>query len=224
VTDTYTYDAWGNVNHNGPTSQPYQFVGQLGYYTHYQEPEFGLMQLGVRFYDPTVGRFTQRDKVNIWGSSPYIYAFNNSPSLLDPTGYLPIKTCLDNWPRKVDERIKKLLRDLAKKSLSPDELMKIIVKQLKSTARATACEVVACIFEPTPGEGVQTPVNPLGYPCSDKGAKVEQTMCMRCANWHYNQCLCKEAANPTLAPVKCKSALDAESIICSKKPCGNNRR
>jgi RHS repeat-associated protein len=61
VTDTYSYDAWGNVtSHIGSTSQPYQYVGQLGYYTHYQEPDFGLPQLGVRFYDSMVGRFTQR--------------------------------------------------------------------------------------------------------------------------------------------------------------------
>jgi len=71
VTDTYTYDAWGNVtSHIGPTSQPYQFVGQLGYYTHCQEPNLGLMLLGVRFYGSEVGRFTQR-------GSPYTYSGNN---------------------------------------------------------------------------------------------------------------------------------------------------
>jgi hypothetical protein len=42
-------------------SQPYQFVGRLGYYTHYQEASFGLMQIGVRFYDSAIGRSTQRD-------------------------------------------------------------------------------------------------------------------------------------------------------------------
>ena len=38
VTDTYGYDAWGNVvSQTGSTEQPYQYVGQLGYYTHWQD-------------------------------------------------------------------------------------------------------------------------------------------------------------------------------------------
>ena len=44
VTDEYSYDAYGAVlSHNrrtGSVDQPYQYVGQLGYYMHYQEPGF----------------------------------------------------------------------------------------------------------------------------------------------------------------------------------------
>lgn len=39
------------------------FVGQLGCYTHYQDANLDLLQLGVRFYDPESGRFTQVDPV-----------------------------------------------------------------------------------------------------------------------------------------------------------------
>ncbi|MEN6521786.1 MAG: hypothetical protein ABFD46_11640 [Armatimonadota bacterium] len=80
VTDTYTYDAWGNVtNHIDPnpgdgigltTDNPYQYVGESGYYTHYEEPSLNLLQVGVRYYDPTIGLFTQH-------GSPYAYAENN---------------------------------------------------------------------------------------------------------------------------------------------------
>jgi hypothetical protein len=38
ITDKYAYDAWGKTTHEGSMNQPYQFVGQLGYYTHYQDP------------------------------------------------------------------------------------------------------------------------------------------------------------------------------------------
>jgi len=40
VSDRYTYDAWGNVTHTYGTTDdnPYQYVGQLGYYTHCRVP------------------------------------------------------------------------------------------------------------------------------------------------------------------------------------------
>jgi len=91
VTDRYAYDAYGSVLshdcYSGSVSQPYQYVGQLGYYTHWMEPEFGLLQLGVRFYDPEVGRFTQRDPL-AYGStgSPYAYSDGNPAAYVDPSG------------------------------------------------------------------------------------------------------------------------------------------
>ena len=87
VTDRYTYDVWGKpTGHVGTTAQPYQYVGQLGYYTHYQDPNMaGLLQLGVRFYDPETGRFTQEDPLQ---DSPngYGYVLANSIRYVDPWG------------------------------------------------------------------------------------------------------------------------------------------
>jgi RHS repeat-associated protein len=87
VIDTYTYDAWGNVtNHTGSTTDnPYQYVGKFGYYTHYQEPTFGLLQLGVRYYDSTIGRFTQRDPIAHL-SSMYSYTDGRPMTSIDPSG------------------------------------------------------------------------------------------------------------------------------------------
>ena len=86
VTDKYTYDAWGNLtSHTGNTLQPYQYVGGLGYYTHYQDVVLGLLQLGVRFYDPQIGRFTQRDPVGDTRNS-YGYGAGNPVNMLDPQG------------------------------------------------------------------------------------------------------------------------------------------
>lgn len=74
MTDKYSYDAYGAVlahqRGTGSVDQPYQYVGQLGYYTHWQRPGLGLLQLRLRFYDPRVGRYTQH-------GSPYIFAANN---------------------------------------------------------------------------------------------------------------------------------------------------
>ncbi len=90
VTDRYAYDAYGAlIAHDVVTSdsidQPYQYVGQLGYYTHWQEPEFGLLQLGVRYYDPEAARFTTRDPAKE-GISAATYVSGNPMSATDATG------------------------------------------------------------------------------------------------------------------------------------------
>jgi len=89
TTDTYTYDAWGNLtSHTDPdtedgigltTDNPYQYVGEFGYYTHWQEPTLKLLQLGVRYYDPVIGLFTQH-------GSPYAYVKNNPTNKTNPSG------------------------------------------------------------------------------------------------------------------------------------------
>ncbi|NLN78303.1 MAG: hypothetical protein GX141_05250 [Armatimonadetes bacterium] len=89
VTDEYSYDAYGAVlSHNrstGSIDQPYQYVGQLGYYTHYREPNFGLPQLGVRFYDSEVGRFGQAGPAQN-GINWYEYVACKPVVSTDPSG------------------------------------------------------------------------------------------------------------------------------------------
>jgi RHS repeat-associated protein len=94
-TDKYSYDGWGNVlQHStatGSIDQPYQYVGQLGYYAHYMvlgSADFRLLQLGVRFYDPQVGRFTQRDPIKD-GINWYAYVGGNPVNAVDPDGLQP---------------------------------------------------------------------------------------------------------------------------------------
>jgi RHS repeat-associated protein len=89
ITDRYAYDAYGSLlSHDcctGSVQQPYGYVGQLGYYTHWMEPDFGLLQLGVRFYDPEVGRFTSRDPAQD-GLNYYGYVDGRPNSATDPSG------------------------------------------------------------------------------------------------------------------------------------------
>ncbi|MDH7482381.1 MAG: RHS repeat-associated core domain-containing protein [Armatimonadota bacterium] len=94
ITDEYTSDAWGRLmEHTGSTAQPYQFVGQLGYYTHVQDANLPLLQLGVRFYDPEVGRFTQVDPVDRSPRSFYAYADDSPTFQTDPSGREPVTIC-----------------------------------------------------------------------------------------------------------------------------------
>ena len=87
ITDAYHFDAWGNLLTHDPNSisQPYQYVGQLGYYTHYQDANLPLLQLGVRFYDPGTGRFTQVDPL-AEDFGYYAYVSQNPMLYIDPTG------------------------------------------------------------------------------------------------------------------------------------------
>jgi RHS repeat-associated protein len=87
VTDRYTYDPWGNIaSHIGSTNDnPYLYIGALGYYTHYQDSEFGLLHLGFRFYNPKIGRFTQLDPIKD-GLNWYAYCDGNPLTSVDPWG------------------------------------------------------------------------------------------------------------------------------------------
>ena len=86
VTDTYAYDAWGNLMaHNGTTAQPYQFVGRFGYYTDYQDANLMLLQVGLRLYTPATGRFTTEDPARR-ESNYYAYGANRPTLAVDPVG------------------------------------------------------------------------------------------------------------------------------------------
>jgi RHS repeat-associated protein len=102
ITDSYTYDAWGNVTNHYPNSisQPYQYVGQLGYYTHWQDSNLPLLQLGVRFYDPAVGRFGQRDWLkDVAEPNLYVYAVDQPLFYTDPLGLKALAPGED-WVKK----------------------------------------------------------------------------------------------------------------------------
>jgi RHS repeat-associated protein len=90
ASDSYTYGAWGAVLASQNNLRPYQYVGELGYYRHSSAQGTALsdlLQLGVRFYDPSIGRFTQRDALGYAdGPNSYLYVRNNPFSFLDPTG------------------------------------------------------------------------------------------------------------------------------------------
>ena len=82
-TDRFIYDAWGNVySHTGSADPRYKYVGKEGYYS---DKDTGLMQLGARFYDPTVGRFVTMDPAQD-GTNWYAYAGGNPLRNIDPTG------------------------------------------------------------------------------------------------------------------------------------------
>jgi RHS repeat-associated protein len=59
ITDTWRYDAWGNVLvRTGTTENPHTYAGRLRYYW---RPDPVMYLLGVRMYNAWLGRFVSRD-------------------------------------------------------------------------------------------------------------------------------------------------------------------
>ena len=70
------------VYHQGTTDSPFGYVGNEGYYA---DPDTGLLKLGARYYDPTIGRFITLDPGRD-GLNWYVYAGGNPVNAIDPTG------------------------------------------------------------------------------------------------------------------------------------------
>jgi len=92
VTDTYQYEAFGNLMAStGSTPSPYRYVGSLGYYQIYPPLAGGLslMHLGARYYMPQVGRFATYDPAtrrHAVAAHKYLYVSNDPVGSVDPTG------------------------------------------------------------------------------------------------------------------------------------------
>jgi RHS repeat-associated protein len=87
ATDTYSYDAFGNLQESsGSTLNYYRFAGQQW------DPDIKLYYNRARYLNPDTGRFTTRDT---WEGSlddpaslhRYLYASANPVAIVDPTGH-----------------------------------------------------------------------------------------------------------------------------------------
>jgi RHS repeat-associated protein len=79
------YDAYGNLLSGGDSSDPYGYNGQAGYYT---DHETGLILCTHRYYDPTVGRWINRNPIGYDGGiNLYGYCWNGPIDGEDYYGY-----------------------------------------------------------------------------------------------------------------------------------------
>jgi RHS repeat-associated protein len=86
ISDTYLYDAWGVPKAStGSTTNPYRYVGKLGYL---REAAVEGYLLRRRYYRTGVGRFLSRDPGHEV-VPPYGYAHGSPLMLTDPSGEQP---------------------------------------------------------------------------------------------------------------------------------------
>ncbi|MBP0011483.1 RHS repeat-associated core domain-containing protein, partial [Roseofilum sp. Belize Diploria] len=89
VSESYNYDAYGNLIAGDGSDNPYLFAGEQ------RDVETGLDYLRARYYDPTLGRFISRDAYQGSLDDPmsqhkYQYAHANPVVNTDPSGYITL--------------------------------------------------------------------------------------------------------------------------------------
>jgi RHS repeat-associated protein len=87
ATDGLLFDAFGmSVSRTGTTPTPFGFVGSAQYET---DTDSGLMLLGHRYYDSSIGRFITQDPARS-GNNWFAYCSNNPSGCIDPSGLVTI--------------------------------------------------------------------------------------------------------------------------------------
>ncbi|CCF85155.1 RHS repeat-associated core domain-containing protein [Nitrolancea hollandica] len=88
VVNTYSYDPYGNTKSStGTVDNPWRFGGSYGAY---HDADTGLYKIGMRYYSPELGRWTQQDPmVHLFDPvqlNRYAYAGCNPSNISDPSG------------------------------------------------------------------------------------------------------------------------------------------
>ncbi|MEM0010660.1 MAG: RHS repeat-associated core domain-containing protein [Candidatus Bathyarchaeia archaeon] len=93
---SYKYDAWGNIlQTSGTVTNPYLYVGELGYYP---DGDAGMYLLTQRWYNSVVGRFVVRDFFEVEPDF-YRYCGHNPTNYVDPEGTLRFRLIWPRFPR-----------------------------------------------------------------------------------------------------------------------------
>jgi len=84
IVNKYSYDAFGKVTSQAENvPNPFKYVGRFGV----MDEKNGLLYMKARYYDPEVGRFTNKDPIGLLGGlNMYSYVENNPVLSTDPYG------------------------------------------------------------------------------------------------------------------------------------------
>lgn len=125
-----TYDPFGAIiAKTGDFESPFGFAGCR------MEPEFGLVYMRLRFYDPQLGRFISPDPLSgdleePLSTNPYVYVQNRPLDFLDPTGALLSENMtgdLSSWLDNIENTVIGSAAGLAEQGL---EMAKNLAKQV----------------------------------------------------------------------------------------------
>lgn len=85
------YTMSGSLAYSAKTGKDASAVSMHGYTGHEMMPDFGLVNMGGRLYDPRIGRFLSPDRYvqmpdNSQNFNRYSYCLNNPLKYTDPSG------------------------------------------------------------------------------------------------------------------------------------------
>jgi RHS repeat-associated protein len=146
IQNTTKYDAWGNIlQSSGTITNPYLYVGELGYYG---DGDAGMYLLTQRWYNPVIGRFVVRDPLQrreeeSSSSGLYLYSANNPVNFYDPLGLFTKKFCKD-WYDKCLETAKENLLDCWKDILGVENTG----EQLFQGVSCWGACLIGCLLSP----------------------------------------------------------------------------
>jgi RHS repeat-associated protein len=107
VTDTYSYEAFGNLMAStGSTANPYRYVGLLGYY----QTGSPVLHVGARCYAPWSGIWLQGDSIRYVDATNRRNYVGNNPLFYSDASGLSAKECCD--PKKERDAIRERIRQL----------------------------------------------------------------------------------------------------------------
>jgi RHS repeat-associated protein len=88
--NTFRYDPYGNATSvtEAVSGNVFRYIGVVW------DSSTGLYAMGDRYYDPTLGRFTQLDPLG----GGYAYSYSDPINFLDPDGSMPYCVCRGGEP------------------------------------------------------------------------------------------------------------------------------
>ena len=109
----YEYDAWGNL-----LTACGSLANEFAFSTKQASTGTGLIDFGYRHYDPTVGRWTQRDPIGADGGlNLYAYLMDCPVSFLDPWGLvITFTTWMNENQKHTPEAARNMWKDMRKKA------------------------------------------------------------------------------------------------------------
>jgi RHS repeat-associated protein len=197
------YDAWGNIlQSSGTITNPYLYVGELGYYG---DGDAGMYLLTQRWYNPVVGRFVVRDENQRHRTLyPYLYTIDNPINYIDPLGWercpnpneLPaesyriIKSCAQNCFQKFHPSFQQT-GDINNSYLK--DFAQCVFKCTKGKLEDLGIDFVCCFWWWKVKGGEDATKDPWRvHPCSEdwlNRSGAEAANCQSCCDFKWCECI-----------------------------------